>query len=225
MSMRLFRSLLNKACDGPSQDHMEVDSFDDLPWEDIFIEDTDVWNEDDDVGWENWETDQTGGRQELASDITLANIGEEDERADGNDQDEVGYFHADCQMGLWDVVNVGRKHIRKFGTVVQDYRFRPSQERVRNFVSENAGNMEDTMHELNQAMKGMIDHVVEDMNLTPEHYLAVVLQAGRLNYPIRLHWMPLRELTDEVIYTTLDRVLQSHNLKKISPLMILSMSM
>ena len=56
--MQLFRHLLNKACDGPSQDQMEVDSFDDLPWEDILIEGTDVWDEDDDVGWENVETDQ-----------------------------------------------------------------------------------------------------------------------------------------------------------------------
>lgn len=87
--------------------------------------------------------------------------------------------------------------------------FRPSARRVSAFLNNERIGIVDKMLRLENGIRQMINFIIEDAELTDQHYLAIVIQTSQLLHPIRIHWRPLPAMTDEVIATTLERVLQS----------------
>ena len=66
-----------------------------------------------------------------------------------------------------------------------------------------------TLNDLDQSLKGLVRRAMTESGLTASERAAITLQSSKLDQPIRRSWMPVTNITDEVIENTLNRVVQS----------------
>ena len=109
--------------------------------------------------------------------------------------------------GWWDVQHHKERHVKKFGVREHDITFRPSPA----FVDRQQGNdLAATLNDLDRSLKGLVRRAMTESGLTTSERAAITLQSSKLDHPIRLSWMPVSNITDEVIENTFNRVVQSH---------------
>ena len=109
--------------------------------------------------------------------------------------------------GWWDVQHHKERHVKKFGVRQHDITFRPSPA----FVDRQQGNdLAATLNDLDRSLKGLVRRAMTESGLTTSERAAITLQSSKLDHPIRLSWMPVSNITDEVIENTFNRVVQSH---------------
>ena len=65
-----------------------------------------------------------------------------------------------------------------------------------------------TLNDLDQSLKGLVRRAMT--GLTTSERAAITLQSSKLDQPIRLSWMPVSNIIDEVIENTFNDVVQSH---------------
>ena len=130
--------------------------------------------------------------------------------SDDDDDDDVIMEQAgggEESEGWWDVQHHKERHVKKFGVRQHDITFRPSLA----FVERQQGNdLAATLNDLDQSLKGLVRRAMTESGLTTSERAAITLQSSKLDHPIRLSWMPVSNITDEVIENTFNRVVQSH---------------
>ena len=133
----------------------------------------------------------------------------ENEMADDDDDvtmEQVGGAGEESE-GWWDVQHHKERHVKKFGVRQHDITFRPSPA----FVERQQGNdLAVTLNDLDQSLKGLVRRAMTESGLTASERAAITLQSSKLDQPIRLSWMPVSSITNEVIENTFNRVVQSH---------------
>ena len=121
--------------------------------------------------------------------------------------EQVGGGGGEESEGWWDVQHHKERHVKKFGVRQHDITFRPSPA----FVDRQQGNdLAATLNDLDRSLKGLVRRAMTESGLTTSERAAITLQSPKLDHPIRLSWMPVSNITDEVIENTFNRVVQSH---------------
>ena len=91
---------------------------------------------------------------------------------------------------------------QKFGVRQHEITFRPSPA----FVERQQGNdLAATLNDLDQSLMGLVRRAMTESGLTTAERAAITLQSSKLDQPIRLSWMPVSNITDEVIEDTFNR--------------------
>ena len=115
---------------------------------------------------------------------------------------------ASGEQDLWELKKRSERLIKKYGVKEFDFTFRPSK---RHIDSYEGGSLDVNLQRLTASMDGLVPSVIREANLPPGSLVGITMQSKQLNYPIRMSWMPVEEISQEKIAATFERVMQSHN--------------
>ena len=112
------------------------------------------------------------------------------------------------EQDLWELKKRNERLIKKYGVKEYDFTFRPSKRHVDSYEG---GSLDANLQRLTASMDGLVPSVLREANLPPGSLVGITMQSKRLDYPIRMSWMPVEEISQEKIAATFERVMQSHN--------------
>ena len=112
------------------------------------------------------------------------------------------------EQDLWELKKRSERLIKKYGVKDFDFTFRPSKRHVDSYEG---GSLDANLQRLTASMDGLVPSVLREANLPPGSLVGITTQSNQLNYPIRMSWMPVEEISQEKIAATFERVMQSHN--------------